>query len=138
MTDRSVTLSIPQHLYDQARRLAERQSVPIEQVLVHQLQSTFVDLPALSPDEQTELEALTHLSDEALWTIAREQMQEMAQQRMQILMERNNFGLLVELERSELKGLVELGQRLMLRKAKAMALLTQRGYTIKTDDLGRA
>ena|SRR5687767_15805648 len=133
MADFSVTLTIPEHLYNQARRLAEKKSVPIEQLLVHQLEAIFVELPSLPSDEQSELEALTHLSDQALWTIAREQMPEEIQQRMQSLMTANNLGTISTSERDELTTLVEQGQRLMLRKAKAMALLTERGHSVHPD-----
>lgn len=130
MTEFSVTITIPQYLYDRARLLAEQQALPVEQILVHQLETTLVELPALSADEQAELEALTHLSDEALWTIAREQMQSETQQQMQLLMERNNLGIISTRERDELSRLVDLGQRLILRKAKAVVLLTKRGHSI--------
>jgi len=130
MTEFSVTITIPQYLYDRARLLAEQQALPVEQILVHQLETTLVELPALSADEQAELEALTHLSDEALWTIAREQMQSETQQQMQLLMERNNLGIISTHERDELNRLVDLGQRLILRKAKAVVLLTKRGHSI--------
>jgi len=135
MTDFSVTLTIPDYLYDRARRLAEQQALPVEQILVHRLETALVELPPLLSDEQAELDALVHLSDGALWTIAREQMPPEIQRRMQLLMERNNLGTIAAFEREELTDLVEQGQRLMLRKAKAMALLTQRGHTIHPDAL---
>jgi hypothetical protein len=46
-------------------------------------------LPELVPEEQRELEALKFLADDALWTIAREQMLEDRQVRMQTLMDAN-------------------------------------------------
>lgn len=130
MPDYAVTLSIPQHLYDRARRLAEENDLPIEQVILNQLETTLIELPSLPPDEQDELDAMAHLSDDVLWTIAREEMREDQRQRMQALMESNNLGPISETDRKELSGLVEQGQRLMLRKAKAMALLAERGYPI--------
>jgi hypothetical protein len=135
MADFSITLTIPEYLYDRARRLAEQQALPIEQVLVHQLETTFVEIPALPPDEQAELEALKFLSDQALWTIAREQMPEPDQERMQSLMERNNLGTISAQDRDALVLLVDQGQRLILRKAKAMALLTERGHSIDPETL---
>lgn len=130
MTNFPITLNIPQHLYDRARRLAEEKDQPIEELLLHQLETTLVELPTLPSEEQAELDALTHLSDEALWTIAGDQMQPDRQERMQVLMERNNLGTISTDERAELTSLVEQGQRLILRKAKAMALLTERGYLV--------
>ena len=134
MPDFAVTLTIPQHLYDRARRLAEENDLPIEQVILNQLETTLIELPSLPPDEQAELDALEHLSDDALWTIAREQMPEDHQSRMQTLMESNNLGTISDVDRKELSSLVEQGQRLMLRKAKAMALLAERGYSIHPEN----
>ena len=135
MTNFAVTLTLPESLYDRARRLAEEQQVPIEQVLVRQLETTLVKLPSLPAEEQAELDALAHLSDQALWTMAREQMPQGDQVRMQILMDRNNMGTIPADELAELTRRVEDGQRLMLRKAQAMALLTERGHRVRLDDL---
>jgi hypothetical protein len=64
------------------------------------------------------------------WTIAREQMPDNLQIRMQDLMDNNSVGTITSEEYTELEGLVERGQRLMVRKSEAAALLTRRGYKI--------
>jgi hypothetical protein len=92
-------------------------------------------LPPLPEAEQAELNALTHLSDEALWTIAREQMPTDRQEQMQLLMDGNTKGMLSEAELQTLEQLVEQGQKLMLRKGKSAALLTERGYRITRENL---
>jgi hypothetical protein len=131
MGDYSVTLPVPDYIYDRARQIAKGTAQSIEAVLVQQLKDAFAEpLPALPPDEQSELEALAHLSDEALWTIAREQMAQDRQARMQVLMDANSQGTLHEAQRLELEALVAQGQRPSLRKAQAAALLTERGYRV--------
>jgi hypothetical protein len=85
-------------------------------------------LPDLAPAEQRELEALTFLSDDAWWTIAREQMPEDRQVRLHTLMNAHSQGTLDDAQRSELEALVVQGQRLNVRKTRAAALLTERGY----------
>lgn len=95
-------------------------------------------MPDLAPDEQRELEALTHLSDDALWTIAREHMPEDRQTCLQALMEANSQGTLEEAQRSALEALVVQGQRLSIRKAQAAALLTERGYPVTLEALAVA
>ena len=75
MSDYAVTLPVPADIYDRAQQVAAGTAQSVEAVLLQQLQAAFMaPLPALPPDEQSELEALTHLSDEALWTLARAQM----------------------------------------------------------------
>ena len=135
----SVTLPVPDYIYDRARRIAEGTSQSIEAVLLQQLQEAFTEpLPDLAPDEQSELEALTHLSDDALWTIAREQMPEDRQARLQALMDANSQGTFDNARRSELATLVAQGQRLSLRKAQAAALLTERGYSVTLEAIAAA
>jgi hypothetical protein len=133
MTDFAITLSIPEYLYERAKRLAAEKNLAIEQVLIDQLETALVDLPALASDEQAELDALDHLSDDALRTIALEVMPLHQQERMQGLMQQNNFGTISAEAREELTGLVDQGQRLILRKAKAIALLAQRGHPISLE-----
>jgi hypothetical protein len=136
MSDYAITLSVPDHIYERARQIAESTAQPVENVLLEQLESAFAaPLPKLPPDEQQELDALVHLSDDALWTIAREQMTAPKQARMQTLMDANTHGAITPTEYDELSGLVDQGQRLMLRKAQAAALLTARGHQVTPDDM---
>jgi hypothetical protein len=131
MTNYSVTLTVPDYIYDRARKIAEATSQPVEQVLQQHIVDALTEpLPELASDEQAELTALYQLSDDALWTIAREQMPIDAQSRMQELMDRNSMGRITEAERQELNVLVQRGQRLMLRKAEASAILTRRGHRV--------
>jgi hypothetical protein len=133
MALQSITLQIPEHIYERARTLAETTAQPLEAVFLHELENAF--LPPLPEDEEAELNALNYLSDEALWTIAREQMPAPRQERMQGLMDANTQGTLSTEEYQELEALVYQGQRLMLRKGKAAALLTERGHQVTRDSL---
>jgi hypothetical protein len=132
MTD--LTLTIPDELYERAKHIAESTSQPIEQVILQHLQTLPTPLPILPDEVQAELDALKYLSDDALWTIAREQMPEMVQSRAHDLMNRNSQGTITEAEHSELETLVERADRLMVRKAEAAALLRERGYTFTQQD----
>ncbi len=129
------TLSIPEDVYLQARQVAEETAQTVDQVMIDYLRTLSTPLPVLPPDEEAELEALKHLSDEALWTIAREQMPDAEQRRMQFLMDKNSLGQITPEEYAELEVLVERGQRLMVRKSEAAALLTGRGYQVKPLDM---
>jgi hypothetical protein len=131
------TLTVPDEIYVRARKIAEDTAQPVEQVLVEHLRTLTLPQPRLAVDEETELAALKHLSDDTLWTIAREYMPDQVQARMQILMEANSRGTIVPDEFDELTALTERGQRLTLRKSEAAALLTQRGYTVTAKDLSR-
>ncbi len=124
-------LSIPDDVVAAAREIAEATAQPVEDVLLNRLKTV---LPSLPPDEEAELEALHHLSDDALWTIARERMTVSLQEQMQALMDKNSLGTITPAEYAELEQLVDRGQRLMLRKSESAAILTRRGYQIGSQD----
>lgn len=129
-------ISIPDVLYEKARRVAEQTAQPVDAVIRERLADAFNEpLAALPADEVAELRALSYLSDDTLWTIAREQMPTAKQERMSMLMDKNSLGTISDEEYQELSALVEGGQRLMLRKAEAMKLLLDRGYQVGLEDL---
>lgn len=132
------TLTVPEEVYSRARRLSEETLQPVEQVMLDHLRNLPDPSFALPPDEQEELNALRHLSDDALWTIAREQMPQAVQEQMQVLMDKNNFGTITPDEYQRLEDYVMRGNRLMVRKAEAATLLIERGYTFTQEDFQAA
>jgi hypothetical protein len=127
-----IELTIPAEISQRARDIAEKTAQPVEQVLLDHLKT--LSAPVLEPDEQAELDALRYLSDDALWTIAREQLPEAAQRKAHQLMERNTAGVLSAEEVTELDRLVARADRLMLRKAEASALLREREFQFRPQD----
>lgn len=132
MTD--YTLTIPEEVYNRARQIAEATSQPVDEVMLDYLRTMSAPLPVLPPDETAELEALKQLSDDALWTIAREQMPRDVQNRMQTLMDKNSQGTITDAEYAELEAYVERGNRLMVRKAEAAGILMERGHAFTQKD----
>lgn len=86
------------------------------------------NLPVLTSEEEAELEALRSLPDAALWEIIREQMPEISQKHMQELMSQNTKGTISTESYERLAEFVEWGERLILRKSEARAILSQRGF----------
>ena len=130
------TISIPNSLYEKAQRLAKQTSQSVDEIICTRLEGALdqpmLDLPS---DERAELQAMSYLSTDALWTIAREQMQPDLQHSMSQLMEKNSQGTITAEEFRDLSALVERGQRLTLRKSQAMKLLLDRGYAVSLDAL---
>lgn len=121
-------ITIPDSISARLRNLAARRRQPVETIIADRLFTALdEELDALSTNEQAELRALHHLSNDALRAIAAEQMSPENQARMSDLMDRHTFGELSADEQSQLQSLVERGDRLMLRKAEAAAILVQRG-----------
>ena len=130
------TIAIPNALYEKAQRLAQHTSQSVDELICTRLAGALdqpvLDLPS---DERAELQAMSYLSTDALWTIAREQMPPDLQHAMSQLMEKNSQGTITEDEFRDLSALVERGQRLTLRKSQAMKLLLDRGYAVSLDAL---
>lgn len=137
MTDQ-IVLTIPEDITVRARQIAETTEQPVEQVLIDHLKTLSTPLPTLPPEEQAELDALQHLSDDALWTIAREQLPDDVQVRAHALMDGNARGTITGEEQAELEKLVQRADRLMLRKAEAAAILQNRGYAFTQQDFKSA
>ena len=128
-------LTVPDDVYRRARRIAEQSKQPVDAVMIEHLRTLPPAMPPLAPEEENELEALRYLSDDALWTIARERSAPEENTHLQHLMDKNTQGTISRREMNELEQLVERGEKLLLRKSKASALLAQRGHTINSQSL---
>jgi hypothetical protein len=134
MTDHVVTLAVSDEVYEYARRIAETTAQPIEQILQQRLEAT-LPLPRLPAHEEAELAALRLLADDTLWTIAAEQMPRAQQERRSMLLGLNERQTLTDADQAELDDLLLRGDRLMVRKAEAAAILKQRGFAVTSQDL---
>ena len=90
MTDQ-IVLKIPEDISARARQMAETTDQPVEQVLLNYLQTLSTPVPSLPLKEQAELNALQHLSDDALWTMVREQLPNEIQVRAEKLMSQESL-----------------------------------------------
>jgi hypothetical protein len=126
MMSDQIILTVPDDIADRARQISESTVLSVERVLLDHLKTLTISAPILPAEAQAELDALIYLSTDALLTIAQEQMPDEAQTRAQELLRRNSQHLLSEVEIAELEQLIERGDRLMLRKAEAAAILQKR------------
>lgn len=130
------TISIPDALYEKAQRVAQCTARQVDDVIRTRLEGA-LDEPLfdLPDDELAELRAIAYLSDDTLWIIAREQLSKTVRERMSILMTWNTPGSISDSIHTELTELVERGNKLTLRKAQAMKILTKRGHNVTLDAL---
>lgn len=127
----AITLALPDELAAKLRAIAQQSDQSVEELLVQALRALPDPVAQLPADEQAELRALRQLSDDSLWTLARDQLPQDVQARAHDLMTRNNRGALAPAERDELEQLVQRADRLMLRKAEAAAILRERGHNFR-------
>ncbi|MGA7952941.1 MAG: hypothetical protein WCA07_05400 [Gloeobacterales cyanobacterium] len=127
----TITLQIPEPLYQRLVDTARATNRPLEEVTLHALKVGSPPDWTNVPDEfQVALAALDRLEDEALWKIARSHKSATEMERYSLLLERNQEGRLTDAERAELTALRAESDRFMLLKAQAAALLHWRGYQI--------
>jgi hypothetical protein len=128
----TVTLQIPDAIYQRLEVNAKATQQPLEAVLLHALKvgspPAWNDVP---PEFQADLASLDGLSDDDLWQWVRGQMPDIQQDRYDRLLELHADGALSQLEQEDLQGLKKESERFMLCKAQAAVLLKWRGHSVE-------
>ncbi|AFZ57482.1 hypothetical protein H6G54_26450 [Anabaena cylindrica FACHB-243] len=132
MADETVTLQIPEIIYQRLVNTAHATQRPLEEVMLHALQVGSPPAWDDVPEEfQVELAALDKLDDNTLCQIFHSQKTARDMEEYNILLlEKNSSGTLTEIERLNLISLRHEADLFMLRKAQAAVLLRWRGYSL--------
>jgi len=131
MSGRTITVTLPEVLYERVKITAEASARSVEEVCT---QSIALSLPELEddlpPEVRAELAALPLLSDAELKHVAHGRMREEYQTRLEMLAEVQKQRTLTASEETQLAQLLTEDQNLMLRKAEAYRLLARRGHAV--------
>lgn len=131
MSTHAVTLHLPNNLYTHLEQTAQAAKRSLNDIL---LQTIKVGSPPrwddVNPEFHSDLAALHHLDDNALWQVARGYQSEKEMERYYALLDKNASDSLSVKERIELNYLRTEADRFMLRKAHAAALLQWRGHFV--------
>lgn len=131
MTEITVTVRLPETLYQQARETAAATSRSVEEVLTQSIALSLPPLEDVLPSQvKAELSAMMLVGDDELWQIARAELPAEKQERLEILTETRKERSLTDTESEEFDTLFSEAELTMLRRAEAYRLLTRRGYTI--------
>jgi hypothetical protein len=127
MPHQSITLDLPEDLYERVRQAAEESQRPVESVLVETLNLMFGDLPMerLSPD------ALERFTDEALWALAYCPLAWPQDARLRELIALGKSGTLSDDDQTEMERLIGEVDHYVLLRSKALLLLKQRGHDVE-------
>ena len=129
MSNATVTLDLPDALYQRLRGAALATKQPLEHVMLRALSlgspPAWDDAP---PEFQVDLASLDRMDDAALWQIARSRKTAAELGRNDELLARSATGLLTPTERAELEQMRHDLDLFVLRKAHAAALLRWRGH----------
>jgi hypothetical protein len=130
MPGKSITLDLPEDLYEHVQQVAAQSQRPIERVVLESLRLLFVPPPS-SADLATSLAALSGYMDAQLWAVAYQRLAWPQSQRLHELSAKNKLERLAEDEQRELEDLLVSNDRTMLLRSEALRLLKQRGYDIE-------
>lgn len=126
----TITLELPESVYAQIERAAQKAHRPIDAVLTEAVTAA---APALEngPDAlRPALAQLAYLNDAALWQAARATMTARQRRRLESLHDKQHREKLSDKEQSEEEKLLTLYRETVLVRAQAAALLHQRGYAV--------
>ncbi|WP_423226403.1 hypothetical protein [Candidatus Amarolinea aalborgensis] len=135
MALQSITVNLPENLYERLKQASLAMHVPLDEVLVRALQvgspPSWEDAPALF---QADLAALDRLDDDYLWRLTRSTQLNQSWLRYHELLDKNGNGTIAASERAEIERLRTEADRFVLRKAHAAALLRWRGHQVPAPD----
>jgi hypothetical protein len=128
MSVASVTLQIPDSLYQRLVNTAQAMGCSLEEIMIHALTvGSPPDCADVPEDFQAELARLDRLDNDTLWQIARNDRSSTDMEHYNHLLEKNQEGELNPAEVLELDQLRYTADLFMLAKAQAAVLLRWRG-----------
>ena len=130
MSTQTITIHLPDALYERVRYTAQIQQRPIEKLLLDAVAAGTSLLDDLPPELVDEMAALALLNDTALWRMARRTLSSGQQKRMDTLLQEKGRGRLLPQEQQILDQLLTEYERTVLTRAHAAVLLQQRGYDV--------
>ncbi len=130
MAVQEITLSLPETVYEQIRRAAEKTHRPINDVLVEAVAAVAPTMDSVPRNMRSALAQMAYLNDAALWQAARATMSVEQRERLEALHDEQQRRMLTAEERVEEQSLLELYRETLLVRAQAAVLLKQRGYDI--------
>jgi hypothetical protein len=130
MSVQTVTLNVPDMVYQQIRRAAEKMHRPVNDLLVEAVIAAAPVANDAPLDLRSALAQMAFLNDAALWQAARATMTPTQRTRLEALHEKQQREGLSAAERSEDQALLSLYRETILLRAQAAMLLKQRGYDI--------
>ncbi len=124
----SVTVQLPDSLYQRMRRRARERNRSVEDEVAEVVERAFAE--DVSPATADLLAQLPHLTDQDLWQAARMRVPADKAERMQELIWKEQAEGLTVAEQDEATQLQQYARRIMLVRGEAAALLAERGYDV--------
>lgn len=130
MTATLISVQIPQPIYHRLEQAATRLQKPVEELLVETLEIALPPTDEIPANIRAEVASLDELDTVQLCAIAESDMASDDQQALDHLLDLQGLRPLTEDEQAQLDTLRTEYGRILLRKARAFALLTERGQPL--------
>jgi hypothetical protein len=130
MAVQEITLSLPESVYQQIQRAAEKTHRSLQDVLVEAVAAAAPVMESSPAKMRAMLAQLAYLNDAALWQAARTTMPGAQRERLEALHEQQQRRALTDEEKTEEQSLLTLYRETILVRAQAAVLLKQRGYDV--------
>jgi hypothetical protein len=118
-----ITITLPDEIYQRAERFARLANRDLASVVADTIK---LSIPPISP-EAAALEPVSVLSNEQVLALTQLQMEQEQDARLSDLLDRQQSGILTEIEGIELQTLMQIYQEGLLRKATALSEAVKRG-----------
>ncbi len=126
----TIAVHIPESLFQKLKRAAELTHRSVEEVTMTSLEAALPVMPNLPPDVGNELAAMHLLSDDALWAATLPSFSPTEEARLNQLNTMAGERDVTPAEEAEQHTLITAYHRSVLRRAKALAILAQRGHRL--------
>ncbi len=126
----TIAVHIPEALFHKLKRAADLTHRSVEDVAVTSLDAVLPVMPDLPLDVANDLAAMHLFSDDALWAATAPSLSPSEEYRLSQLNTAVGERNLTAAEEAEQQNLIRAYQRSVLRRAKALAILAQRGHSI--------
>lgn len=140
----TIAVHLPESFVQKLKRAADLTHRSVEDIAVTSLEAALPSAQNLAPDIADELAAMHLFSDEALWAATAPSFSPTEEYRLNQLNAAAGERDLTPAEEAEQQSLISAYRRSVLRRAKALALLAQRGHRVpvtaeaKVTDHGRS
>ncbi len=131
MSHRTITVAVPRETYEPFQQHAERAQQSVEEAVVEAMQAAVVDGASSAEERQSVLTALGVLDTATLWQLVQRGAETEDVLLLAALNEKRQREGLTAAEEGVVRELIRHHDRAVLLRAKALALLRQRG-----EDLG--
>ena len=130
MLEKTITVTLPEVAFRRLQRAAELTHRSVDDILVGALDATLSAPPDLPAELADELAAMALFSDAALQAAGESSLSPAQRRRMGQLTQAGKARPLTSAESAELAQLLEWYDRSVLRRARALAILSLRGYVL--------